>query len=119
MVALRQIKSISRANKMREALISESLIKAMFAPCCVMNSSIDLLHRDPLVLSEQTFASYLKEALPNTACLCISYIAIISSTLAISQSVMSVRFYISVEPCVVSPQGIKLFAKNSKIKYNR
>lgn len=30
-VELRQIKSISRASKMRETLISESLIKAMFA----------------------------------------------------------------------------------------
>lgn len=91
----------------------------MFAPRCVMNSSIDLLHRDPLVLSEQTFASYLKEALPKTACLCISCIAIISSTLAILQSVMSVRSYPSVELSVVSPRGIKLFAKNLKIKYNR
>lgn len=33
-VELRQIKSISRANKMRRALISESLIKALFSGLC-------------------------------------------------------------------------------------
>lgn len=33
-VELRQIKSISQANKMRRALISESLIKAVFSTLC-------------------------------------------------------------------------------------
>lgn len=58
-VELTQIKSISLANKMRRALISESLIKAVLFRALLWSSSIDLPQKDALGLSNQTSVTSL------------------------------------------------------------
>lgn len=74
MVEHRQIKSISEDNKMRAALISESLIKAFFWLVSAMKQLNKSQHENPFILPCETLAIDLKVRVPG----CLIYVFFLS-----------------------------------------